>query len=157
MNQIINYRAQNQLEPIQYLAEVLENYWCGLPENVGQCAPVKLNRDVLTTLRGGLILLYKVVTRQFVSQEMAEARADICVKCPKNIFPDRGPFLKWSDEEAYRMVGNRVVSKQQQLGNCAICTCVLKAKIHIKGPFPLTKEEHEQMIQVRCWVTEEQG
>ena len=101
-NQIINYRDQNKLAPIQALEHVIENYLCSLPENASNCEPEKLKRGWMSFIKGGVAVLENIFygEKNMVSQEEADRRSEICLQCPNNVFPDRGGFVKWTDEVA---------------------------------------------------------
>lgn len=151
--EIINYRAQNNLEHIEYLREVVENYLCGLPDNCNKCKErEQLSRSIGQYIKGGITLLKNMAYRQFSTQEEAEKRAKQCVKCEFNIFPDKGPFLKWSDDIAIQQVGERKSSMHEELGSCKVCTCTLKSKVFFKGTLPaFTDDELKELRKVNCW------
>lgn len=148
---IEGYRTQNRLKPIESLAVILENYWCGLPENMGKCAQLPLRRGLLSYVKGGVALIENILMKKMVSVEEAEARAKICLSCPHNVFPDKDAFVKWSDELAENATGGRRVSAHEQLGNCDVCTCTLKAKVWFGGTLRLTGAERQKMKAVNCW------
>src|SRR5262245_51890783 len=86
---IKGYRQQNRLKPIEFLDIILENYWCGLPENMGKCEPVpQLKRGLLHYIEGGVALLENIAMRRMVSVQEAERRAQICSTCIYNVNPD---------------------------------------------------------------------
>lgn len=151
MDRIAAYRSQNNLEEIEGLSVVLENYWCGLAENQGRCVPARLERGFMGYLQGGIALLKNVMYGKVVRQEEADRRAGICVKCPYNVFPDKGPFMKWSDDAALAMVGDRRSKFHDRLGNCGVCSCVMKAKVFYSGTVDLEKDWIEPMQAVSCW------
>lgn len=155
INRIISYREQNRLEHLVELGSVIDNYLCGLPENCGKCEYTKLKRGWYQYMRGGMALLgYMFVGRgKQVSDEVAEARAQICIGCPQNVFPDRSGFLKWSDEVAQDTVGSRKTTLHANLGSCVACTCLLKAKVFFMGPFKLSENEKAAMPDF-CWQKE---
>jgi hypothetical protein len=150
---IITYRIQNRLDAIEHLKEVVENYLCGLPENCNKCQPnEQLHRSMYTYIKGGVALLKNMFFQKFVTQTEAEKRAEQCVTCEYNVFPDKGPFMAWADEIAISQVGERKCSKDKYLGSCAVCTCVLKSKVHFDGTlekFP--EEELVKLKSVKCW------
>lgn len=152
---IVSYRAQNKLAPIEHLEQVLENYLCGLPENCGKCQPKPLPRSFTQYLKGGIALLKNMYysDQNMVDQPTAEERALTCTRCPFNVFPDRGMFIKWSDDIALATVGDRKVTAQQHLGNCEVCSCPLRAKVWYKGEFGLTAEQKQLITAVTpaCW------
>jgi len=155
---IINYRAQNRLDPIEALDVVLENYWCGRIENAGKCDLVKLKRGWYHYIRGGIALLENIFLGEanMVSQEIADARSEVCgeyngrSKCEFNIFPDKDGFIKWSDELAEATTGGKKSSNHDNLGNCELCTCTLKAKVWSKE-VKLDEKEREKAPSY-CWA-----
>lgn len=158
ISRIVNYRIQNNLEHIDNLAMVLNNYWCALPENAGSCKPIPhIERDYYTTVKGGIALFTAWLFKKFTSKEEADKRAEVCIKCPNNVFPDKGPFIEWSDKIAEKMVGARKSTYHEQLGNCDVCTCCLKAKVFYGGDISLTDEEKERIKKTMptCWQLKE--
>lgn len=149
---IIQYRAQNNLEQIENLKETVENYICTLPENCNKCTGVELHRSFYQYIKGGVALVKNIAFRQFASLEVAEKRALQCVSCENNVFPDKDNFLAWSDNIAIMQVGERRSSLHDKLGNCAVCSCPLKSKVFVDGVLPApTKEEEEGFKKVNCW------
>lgn len=149
---IIMYRVQNNMEMIEYLPQVVENYQCGLPCNNGRCEAMQLERSLSQYIRGGVSLIHNMMFPKFATQEEAEARAKQCAGCPNNVFPDKGAFLKWADDVAIQQVGERRTTRHNELGNCAACSCPLRSKVFIGGPlgkFPAN--EVEEMKKVGCW------
>lgn len=149
---INNYRRQNRLEEIESLPLVVENYLCGLPENQHKCQPMILHRSITEYIRGGIHLIRNLAFPKFAKQEVAEARASQCIKCPLNIFPNKDHFVAWSDGIAIKEVGERRTSVHEQLGSCAGCGCPLKSKVFVAGPLkPFKDEEVKLMRPVGCW------
>jgi len=150
---IILYRQQNNLEMIEELPQVVENYLCGLPENVGKCQEnIELDRKFTAYVKGGVSLLKNMLFGLYAKREVAEKRALQCVSCPNNVFPDKGAFLKWSDDIAIAQVGERKVTVHEQLGSCKVCSCPLRSKVFFEGkiaPFP--EEELVELKKVSCW------
>lgn len=158
LKNIISYRAQNLLEPIEELASVVETHICGFPENCNKCKPMELHRSFYTTIKAGIILIKKKLFKEYVSQEVADRRADQCIRCPHNVFPDKDEFVKWADENAIEMIGARRSKHHDILGNCGACGCPLRAKVFLGGKFPkFKKHEVEQMKKVGCWQLRESG
>lgn len=158
-DQIISYRDQNRLAPLTALEHVLENYWCHLPENAGLCQRVKLQRGFMQYVRGGIALIENLYygKNNIVSPEEASRRARICIGCPLNVFPDRGPFIRWSDEIAEASTGGLRVQDAEMLGSCQACTCPLRAKVWLRAGFKLKPKERAEMAKAnsRCWQLEE--
>lgn len=149
------YRSQNDLSVLDYLENVIENYLCGKPENKGSCEPLpKLKRGLFPSIKGGIVVLTNLMYKSFASQELADERSAICRECPHNIFPDKGPFIQWSDEIALHSIGDRRSKYHDELGNCYICTCPLRPKVFFTGDLNLKKEELEQMPDF-CWQKRE--
>lgn len=152
MQDIIAYRAQNNLPHLEYLSSVLDNYWCEQLVNVGKCQECDPPPGFLTYLQGGITLIKAMLLKRFASLPIAEARAAVCVKCPYNSFPDRGPFLAWIEDIAVACVGEKKVSVKEKLGVCAICSCPLRSKVFIDEELPpFTPLQIEKMEAVKCW------
>ncbi len=154
LRHIETYRRQNDLPPIEYLPQVVENYLCSLPIHVGHCTKMPaLKRSVYQYLQGGIALLRNVAYQKFVTQEEADRRSTVCRTCPKNEFPDRKAlgFIKWSNDLAVDSVGERRSIYHNDLGVCAICSCPLKAKVWYDGVIKLTQAEVDAMRPLNCW------
>lgn len=151
---IVAYRRQNELEPIDNLDYVVDNYLCGLPENFGSCQDHHLDRHLMGYIRGGLALLKNMLYKKYVTQEMADYRGSICVGCPLNVFPDKKGFLKWSDKMAEAAVGDRKSIHHENLGNCEVCSCVLKAKVFYGDNITLPEDEYNALPEF-CWQRKE--
>lgn len=154
INRITIYRSQNNLEEIEQLSFVLESYWCSLPENFGRCEAVKsLPRGLLGYIKGGVALLRNLAYKDFAKQEVADERSRICSNCPLNVFPDRNGFIRWSNDIAEASVGDRKASHHDELGQCAACSCPLRAKVFYTGKINLTAEQEELIKTVKpdCW------
>jgi hypothetical protein len=150
--EIIQYRHNNRLEDIENLQDVVENYLCTLPENCNKCSPKELHRSFMTYVRGGVQLVKNFAYKKYATQEVAEKRAAQCEKCPLNVFPDKGPFLNYVDEWAIKFVGDRKTSNADKLGNCAGCTCVLRAKVFVGDALPPFPDDQLVKLRgVRCW------
>lgn len=154
IRRIVNYRAQNQLPPLLEIGAVLQNYWCSLSENSGDCEVCPpLKRGLLAYIKGGIALVdnlwYGKEAR--VDQEEADQRAGVCIQCPYNVFPDKSGFLKWSDMIAENTVGDSRSKHHDRLGNCEVCTCTLKAKVFFRGETGLNEAQKEKMREVGCW------
>lgn len=150
---IVAYRSQNTYDPIEELSLVLDNYNCELPEHCGVCEDTFLVRGVLQYIKGGISLITQALFKSFVTQEVADERAELCIQCPNNQFPDKDAFVQWTDAVAEESVGDRRAAHHEQLGNCIACTCVLKAKVFFGGKIQLSDKERKDIHQVQplCW------
>ena len=156
VRRVAQYRADNQLPDIPQLKSVIENYLCHLPCNVGKCEPYQLKRGLMQYLKGGIALLSNLWLKNPVPLEEADRRSAICSTCVVNVFPDKGPFIKWADEIAEQTVGDKRSKHHDELGNCACCSCPLRAKIWHRPPFNLTESDAAcmQAANPRCWQLE---
>lgn len=148
------YRRQNELEELEYLESVVEHYLCQQKENIGACERrPQLKRGIIPFLKGGVLLLKNLLYNQFVSQEVADARSELCKTCPLNVFPDKGAFVRWSDELAVQTVGERKSKNHDALGTCEGCGCPLRCKVWYGGTIKLKPEEKEKILPVtpNCW------
>lgn len=149
---IIQYRVQNNLESLENLPDVVENYMCGLPENCNKCNGAELHRTLYQYVKGGVALLKNLYFQKFVTQDVAEKRAMQCQRCEFNVFPDKGPFLGFADDLAIMQVGERKVSEPDKLGSCEVCSCSLRSKVFFDGVLPkATEEEAQKFRKVSCW------
>lgn len=133
---------------------VIDNYLCGLPENQGKCVPYVLRRNLLAYLRGGIAilkdLLYGAEAR--VNQATAEERATQCSDCKFNVFADKTEVIRFADEMVETYLGSETAtSKDNLLGNCDVCSCPLRFKVHVKGPFDIQNDELPLFKEVNCW------
>lgn len=93
-----------------------------------------------------------------VVPEKAQARANVCLKCPKNI---DGSRLKMRDAIAYLVTKtieyrNHLgmhVEGENALGVCLVCDCVLKLKVHvpIKHIIETTPQSAIDELPDFCW------
>jgi len=152
MRRIVSYREQNDLSPLDALSAVLDNYWCSKPQNKGLCEQNnQLHRSLWTTIRGGVAVLVNMLYPKVVADEKAEKRAAQCAICPFNEFPDKGAFVSWSDSVAVASIGKKKTSFHEELGNCKVCTCVLKAKVFYDGPVKFDAQQIQDLKSVNCW------
>lgn len=151
MERITAYRQTNNLEEIEHLSFVLENYWCGLPENEGKCVKAEVKRGFLGYVKGGIALIKNIAYDKMVSLIEANKRADQCASCKYNVFPDKKGFIAWSDQIAEAAVGLRKTEKHNELGNCEVCSCPLRAKVFYGGDIKIENEWRVRMEEVKCW------
>lgn len=151
IDRITLYREQNSMTPIEYLPETLENYWCGLPENVGKCESTTMPLGILAVLRGGIAVLKNYMYKSFISQEAAELRAKQCAGCKYNTLGDKS----WADHLALHSVGGKRTAQYDRLGKCDVCNCALNMKVFYDGkvskPSP---EQLDKYNEVSCWQLE---
>ncbi len=154
IERISAYRKQNNLEELEHMGFVLENYWCSLPDNMNNCVPVeKLKRGLIGYIKGGIALLANLTYKNPVHQVVADTRAKICTGCQLNVFPDQGGFIAWSNQIAEASVGDRKSKYHEELGQCGGCSCPLRAKVWYGGRIELTKEQESVMREAKpeCW------
>jgi hypothetical protein len=152
---INQFRDQNQLEVIPSLQSVIENYTASKPEYNHLTESIPLKRGWKSYIKGGVVLFKNLFfgNSNMVSDVVADRRAAICRLCPLNVFPDKEGFLKWSDDIAADCTNGRKSKYHEELGNCAGCTCVLKAKVFVKDFPALSEEERDKMrtANPNCW------
>lgn len=150
IDRIRAYRFQNGYEEIEFLGDVLENYWCSLPENVGRCQNRLLERGLLPSLKAGLVLIKNYVYGSYVSAKESARRASICIQCPHNILSEDKGLIAWQDSIAYHSLKDHKTPFDKKLGTCEVCSCPLKAKVHLGGNLGL-KEEVRKKLPDYCW------
>ena len=149
---VMDYRSANGYEPIEMLPQVVEHYLCNLPCHYNDCKPhPRLARSVSQYYRGGVALFKSFLFKEMVEQEVADKRAAQCVDCPFNSFPEKNNFDAMADSMALRQIGERKSKHHDNLGNCAVCSCLMRSKVFFKGNFDITDAEAEKMKLVNCW------
>lgn len=152
INRIKAYRSQNGLGEIEFLGDVLENYWCSLPENVGRCDIKPLELGILPVLKAGIVVLKNFLYDKVVSQEVAEERASKCVDCEFNRLPENSGIKSWLDVIAINSVKSHRTSKYEKLGTCGVCECPLNMKVFFAGKIDKPSIEQQQKYEkVSCW------
>lgn len=148
---IVTYRAQNELEPIENLNLVLENYWCNLPENKHLCNEATLERGWMTYLKGGLVLVKTMLFDSYVDQNEADLRSSICAKCEYNQKPQKNNIDTWVDAVVEHQIGDLRSKHHDELHNCAVCSCVLKSKVW-SGESASHDDEENKQLPNHCWA-----
>ena len=152
MQLIKNYRTQNGLPEIEALNLVIDTYLCGLPENKHRCIPTKyISRSLMGYIKGGVVLVKNLWYRFTATQFEADERALQCSTCKFNKFPNKGIFIKTSDQLAEASVGNKRSAHYDELGSCTVCSCPLRAKVWYKDEATFSPKEIEQFKEVNCW------
>lgn len=152
IDRINSYRKQNNLEKIEHLGFVLESYWCTLPENFGKCVNVETPpRGTWGYLKGGIALLKTMLYKSFAHQQVADERSRQCSTCKYNVFPDKGEFVRWSNKIAEASTEGRRSVAHEELGQCAVCSCPLRAKVFYNEPIEIEEEWEAPMKEVDCW------
>lgn len=84
-------------------------------------------------VRGTQILAaFKLAGSPLVSQQEANRRAKICSRCQMNQMWQHGCSICSKVEDVVmKIVGNVRTENDQQLFSCSICSCSLKAAVHI--------------------------
>lgn len=108
----------------------------------------------------GLKLLKDLLEGDPVDGEMANARASVCVTCPKNVKGDWKKFFTVPAAESIRlMIEARSGLKlstfhDEELHICEPCSCPLKLKVHAKLETVLKHTAAEIMDQLPefCWI-----
>ena len=93
-----------------------------------------------------------------VSPELAQARANVCLKCPQNV---KKSFASELIADAIRvqvaMKKNLKlrVNGEKSLHICDGCGCVLRLKIHVPLKNILPDPEEMNKFQDKCWLKTE--
>lgn len=151
IDRIVMYRQQNGLPELEYLSETVENYWCGLPANLGKCEPLTLPLGILAIMKGGLAVLKNYMYKSFVPQEVAEKRAKQCASCKYNSLEEK----TWADIVSINSVAGKRTAQYDRLGKCSVCTCALNMKVFYDGKIDKpTAEQMARYDEVLCWQRE---
>jgi hypothetical protein len=98
-----------------------------------------------------------------VARELAEARAETCVKCPENGLGDLTRWFTTFTSESIRK-GVEALQKQDlkvvkhdKLGICNVCLCPLKLKVFtpLKHITPHLSAEVQAKLPAHCWMVTE--
>lgn len=152
IDRIRAYRMQNELPEIEFIDDVLENYWCTLPENVGRCEPKALQLGILPMMKAGIVMLKNYMYRTVVKQDVAEKRASQCVTCKFNAKPANEGMKYWLDLIAINSVKGHRTKEYEKLGTCSVCECPLNMKVFYDGKIDKpTIEQQRKFEEVNCW------
>lgn len=97
-----------------------------------------------------------------VHPDQAQARANVCLKCPHNVNRPIEEFLKdGAALTAKRLLElkskmNLRVQGEKSLHLCELCGCVLRLKVHEPLKFILEGSSTEDLIP-ECWVNQEKN
>jgi len=150
LDRIQLFRQQNNLPELEYLDDTVENYWCGLPENIGRCEPKTLPLGILGTLKGAIVVLKNYMYKSFAPQEVAEKRAKQCASCKYNT--NTNEQRGWVELVALNSIGSKRTAQFDRLGKCAVCSCVLNMKVFYDGKIEKpTPDQMEKYESVQCW------
>ena len=93
----------------------------------------------------------------FVSQAEAERRASICANCPMNVTLQFscGACMGAVITLMSSIIGNRKTEQDKDLGACLVCSCSLKAAVHVPIEVQregLTNEINREFDNIKyCW------
>jgi hypothetical protein len=113
----------------------------------------------METAKAGIGLLKDAFgpTLKTVPSATSEARSKICAECPENklgnvLVHAAGSALKMLLEARDSM--KLKTSNDDQLHDCAVCSCNLKVKVHVVLPYILEKTTPEvmQRFPENCWI-----
>lgn len=98
-----------------------------------------------------------------VPRATAEARAEVCAKCPRN---SPGNFTQWFTVPAAELIKRHVEAAQDrsletalddQLGICDACKCPMRLKVHV--PIDWIRKrmtpEVKAALDTNCWIPKE--
>jgi len=152
ISRIRAYRMQNALPEIEFLDDVLEMYWCSLPENVGRCEPKSLTLGILPMMKAGIVILKNFLYDKVVNQDIAEKRALQCRGCEFNRMPENSGVKHWLDLVAINSVKGHRTKEYEKLGTCSVCECPLNMKVFYAGKIDKpTPEQQKKYDAVNCW------
>lgn len=90
----------------------------------------------------------------FVKQDVADSRAQTCMKCNQNLLgicTSCTGLKEW----AAKLVANRKTKYDSCIGVCSVCGCVLSSKIHVGVEYLGETEESLSEAPAECWVKKE--
>lgn len=163
------YINLNNYPEIKDLPYVIEDYVCNQPGNERRCTkrekfiPARTNAQRARGAAAAAKMVY-MGDKSFVSRELAEARAKVCVGCPFNVPDEMKGIDAAANEMLKKLTGQRITEEDKRLGVCGVCTCPLKSKVHMKRSLfedrlsaeekrALPKEEDGKSFT--CWMVKD--
>ena len=139
LRHVKTYRAQNKLQPIPHLRDVVEHWLCQQPNMERYCRSKHMKRTARQYYSGAKAYVSALVDEDdshLATREEAEARAAICANCPHNEAPEeKSKLAELADVKIQGLVGERTTSLDRELFMCSICSCPLRAKVHFAQDF----------------------
>lgn len=93
-----------------------------------------------------------------VPREQAQARADICLKCPMNVKDFAFPEVVAAAVRKQVEIKNKLelrVGGEKSLHTCSACGCVLKLKIHVPLRNLGVDAAELEKFDASCWMRKE--
>lgn len=88
-----------------------------------------------------------------VDDHVAQARADICLKCPQHDSSQTSKVLLGAAVRRVLEIKNKIglrVENEDGLGTCKVCGCVLKLQIFEPDAL-VTKQSEKSLYAEGCW------
>ncbi len=155
LTHISAYRVENKLEVPKDLRFQVENWLCGQPDMKRYCFDVPpLKRTASQYIRGAKAAA-KMLSRgkaALVEQDVAEKRAKTCLNCPYNkLSEDDSKARLYTDKMVHRLIGSpRKTPSDDKLFSCEICSCNLRAKVHISQKIVEDSLSDEEVARLPC-------
>lgn len=128
------YRDQNKLLPIEEFRAVWENWICHEFEMEKNCCVVSadIERTFEQYIAGAKAYVRRLFSKEkFVSKEIADRRAGICVDCTQNLHNIGHRMSQfYTDRFMLHQTGGKRTKHDDKLFTCKICTCLLRSKVH---------------------------
>ena len=166
VDHVRRYRSFNGLPRLHQLRFLVEDWLCSQPDMDSYCREFRPPRSLEQFISGARAAV-KVILKgdeSYTSQDIAEARAEICVKCRHNKFSKVQSRLEYYTNKYIKaVVGDRNTSLDEKLFTCEVCTCPLRPKVHISQAIieeSLTKRERRLLAmgvldvegnKMECW------
>jgi len=129
------YRLLNDLPSIPSLSLVIQDWLCSQSNMESYCRGIEVVSRTLKQYLKGAQASAKMIAageKAYVPQQVAEARAEVCVSCRYNKKSDKHSRLqRYTDKYVKSMVGDRRTSFDEKLHSCDICSCPLRPKVHV--------------------------
>lgn len=93
-----------------------------------------------------------------VERELAEKRAAVCLKCPKNepgFVPVETVALAIKKLVSFKNDMQLRVNGERSLFTCSACSCPLRTKIWIPFERIAPDEQEKQLLDAACWLLHE--
>lgn len=93
-----------------------------------------------------------------VSPELAQSRANICLKCPENVKSGKLATAIANGIKEHIEFKNQLelrVQGEKQLHTCQVCSCVLKLKVHVPIDYIRKHPTAVGKFPDHCWQLNE--
>lgn len=160
---VTKFRLQNKLPMLKKLRAIWEAYVCANVSAMrSRCCDVEavVERNFTQYFRGAKAFFQAAIQKAeaFVSQEVADERAAICIKCDQNVVDIGHKAARYySDRFMLAQVGKRKSEHHAKLHTCKLCSCILKAKVFYVRSLVVEKLTNNEIMDLKRYPVDTSG